>query len=104
MPLPFRMQSRMLSPFSCVFKISWRAGYWFREGGNYTDSGVARKECMMTVKTIGGTDHASWYDIFRAVIAVDMICTRNSPAMNGIITGVGKFCFSVPIVFAISAD
>lgn len=57
---------------------------------------------MMTVNTIGGNDRASWYDLFKAVIAVDMICTRNSPAMNGIITGVGKFCFSFATVFGVS--
>ncbi|KAG7001958.1 hypothetical protein G7Y79_00030g064910 [Physcia stellaris] len=49
-----------------------------------------RKECMMTVNTIGGNDHASWYDLFKATVAVDMICARNSPALNGIITGVGE--------------
>ena len=68
----------------------------------YANRGVARKECMMTVNTIGGTDRASWYDLYKAVIAVDMICVRNSPAMNGIITGVGKFCFSSATVFGIS--
>ena len=43
----------------------------------------------MTVQTIGGIDHASWYDLYEAVMAVDMLCARNSPPLQGIATGIG---------------
>ena len=52
--------------------------------------------CLMTTNTIGGIDHASSYDFFKAAVAVDMICARNQPPLQGIATGIGEFSLNIP--------
>lgn len=49
------------------------------------------KRCGLIVNTIGGTDTSSWYDIYKALIAVNVICTHDEPSLGGIATHIGVF-------------
>ena len=56
----------------------------------------------MTTGTIGGIDRASSYDLYKAVVAVDMLCVRSSPPLQGIATQIGEFSFFVSVVVVVA--
>ena len=62
---------------------------------------------MLTVNTNGMTDRSSWYEFFKALVAVDMLCVRSKPSLNGIAVGIGQFprplSFSLPSLLPVSA-
>ena len=52
------------------------------------------KQCVLTVNTIGGTDTSSWYDLYKALIAVNVVCLHHEPPLGGLATRIGEFCYS----------
>ena len=56
-----------------------------------TDESKVNKQCVLTVNTIGGTDISSWYDLYKALIAVNVICTHHEPPLAGLATRIGEF-------------
>ena len=65
---------------------------------------TAKKECVLTANTNGPTDRSSWYELFKAAVAVDMVCVRSRPSLVGIQVGIGEFCFFVFFFFFFWAE
>ena len=52
-------------------------------------------QCVLTVDTMGGTDTSSWYDLYKALMAVNVVCIHREPALSGFATRIGEFCYSM---------
>ncbi|KAL8785329.1 MAG: hypothetical protein Q9195_008673 [Heterodermia aff. obscurata] len=75
---------------------AWKTTYTFGRKGDegvvmplpYRARSYFPKGCLLTANTNGPTDRSSWYELFKAAVAVDMVCVRSTPSLVGIQVGI----------------
>lgn len=90
LPLPYQRRYREFIATPCLSQLAVQQCTLIS-----ATRALARRgpSCLITMNTIGGIDRASSYDFFKAAVAVDMICARNQPPLQGIATGIGECRF-----------